>query len=582
MGALYTDNKNQQILLSLLKAYNIKKVIASPGGTNPALLMSMQSDGFFEMYSCVDERSAAYMACGLSEESGEPVIICCTGATASRNYMPALTEAFYKKIPIVAITCSRPNYVMGHLMPQVTNRNVYPADILVDGENLQVIKKRDDIWDCEFKINKALLALKHRGGGPVHFNVETITQSCTTTSLPITHRISRITQNDIFPEISAQRVGIFIGSHKQMSATLTAKIDHFCEEYNAVVFCDCTSGYKGKYSIPFSLIGTQHNHRFGVEQVDLLIHLGEISGDYLTVDNLSANHVWRISEDGEIRIKFNTLDYIFEMSDENFFGKYIHEGHCIKTHYWEECAKIYQSLYQSIQDLPLSLIYIAHILSPQMPKGCVIHLAIINSLRAWNFFKVDNSIRTNCNVGGFGIDGCTSTLIGASLVDKKKLYFLFTGDLAFFYDLNSLGNRHIGSNVRILLLNDGKGAEFTHFMWPKYQNDRDLFIAGGGHFGNQSRKLIKDYSSDLGFEYMQAETKEEFLSKYQRFIDPEMHEKPMLFEIITSTEGQSEAWKALCNLAVPTVKERISKVISKCESQVVDTAKKAILKQIYK
>ena len=260
MGALYTDNKNQQILLSLLKTYNIKKVIASPGGTNPALLMSMQSDGFFEMYSCVDERSAAYMACGLSEESGEPVIICCTGATASRNYMPALTEAFYKKIPIVAITCSRPNYVKGHLMPQVTNRNVYPADILVDGENLQVIKKRDDIWDCEFKINKALLALKHRGGGPVHFNVETITQSCTTTSLPVPHRISRITQNDIFPEISAQRVGIFIGSHKQMSATLTAKIDHFCEEYNAVVFCDCTSGYKGKYSMPFSLIGTQHNH----------------------------------------------------------------------------------------------------------------------------------------------------------------------------------------------------------------------------------------------------------------------------------------------------------------------------------
>ena len=51
MNVLYTDNKNQQILIALLKAFGIKKVVASPGGTNPALLMSMQSDGFFEMYS---------------------------------------------------------------------------------------------------------------------------------------------------------------------------------------------------------------------------------------------------------------------------------------------------------------------------------------------------------------------------------------------------------------------------------------------------------------------------------------------------------------------------------------------------
>ena len=160
---MYTDNRNQQILIALLKEHGIRKVIASPGGTHPALLMSMQTDGFFEMYSCVDERSAAYMACGLAEESGEPVVICCTGATASRNYMPALTEAYYRKIPLVVITCSRPNQYVGHLMPQVTNRNVYPADVLVDGEHLPVVRKEEDRWDCEYKVNKALLALKHRG-----------------------------------------------------------------------------------------------------------------------------------------------------------------------------------------------------------------------------------------------------------------------------------------------------------------------------------------------------------------------------------------------------------------------------------
>ena len=85
MNNFYTDNKNQQILIALLKAHNIRYVVASPGGTNPALLVSLQYDGSFIMFSCVDERSAAYMACGIAAQTGEPVILCCTGATASRN-----------------------------------------------------------------------------------------------------------------------------------------------------------------------------------------------------------------------------------------------------------------------------------------------------------------------------------------------------------------------------------------------------------------------------------------------------------------------------------------------------------------
>ena len=96
----YTNERNVQIVIALLKAYNIRKVIASPGTTNMTFIGSIQNDPFFEIYSSVDERSAAYIACGLAAESGEPVVISCTGATASRNYMPGLTEAYYRKLPI--------------------------------------------------------------------------------------------------------------------------------------------------------------------------------------------------------------------------------------------------------------------------------------------------------------------------------------------------------------------------------------------------------------------------------------------------------------------------------------------------
>lgn len=573
MGNLFTDNKNQQILQALLKKHGIRKVIASPGGTNPAMVMSLQMDSYFEIYSCVDERSAAYMACGMAVESGEPVVICCTGATASRNYMPALTEAYYRKIPIVVITCSRPNYYVGHLMPQVTNRNIYPADILVCGEHLQSIDTENDRWDCEFKINKALLELKRRGGGPIHFNVETTQNSCTTVKLPDTHAIYRITQNDEFPKIDFDRIGIFIGSHAVMSERLINLIDKFCSIYNAVVFCDHTSGYYGKYAIHYALIGTQHKHKFNLCNLDLLIHLGEISGDYLTMDVLMANHVWRISEDGEIRIRFKTLDFVFEMSDDIFFSFYSQSRTDNKNHlFWDECKEIYRTLYNGIPELPLSHIYIAKELSAQMPANCIIHFSIINALRSWNFFEIDSSIRTYCNVGGFGIDGCTSSTIGASLVNRSKIYFLVSGDLAFFYDLNSLGNKHISNNLRILLVNDGKGAEFVHFMFPKYQGDRDSFIAGGGHFGSQSRKLLKEYSENLGFEYLQATTKEEFKANYKRFISPQISEKPILFEIITDANNQSDAWEILCNIANENVKDiidSIEKKSKKCISKIL-------------
>src|SRR5690606_15835566 len=107
MKRFYTNEKNAQIIISLLKAHGIRRVIASPGTTNVALIGSMQHDPFFEIYSSVDERSAAYIACGLAAESNEPVVISCTGATASRNYLPGLTEAYYRKLPVLAITSTQ-------------------------------------------------------------------------------------------------------------------------------------------------------------------------------------------------------------------------------------------------------------------------------------------------------------------------------------------------------------------------------------------------------------------------------------------------------------------------------------------
>ena len=127
MEQYYTNERNVQILISLLKEHGIKRVIASPGSTNVTFVASLQQDPFFKIYSCVDERSAAYMACGMAAESNEPVVLSCTGATASRNYFPALTEAFYRKLPILAVTSTQDESKIGHNIAQVIDRRQQPS-----------------------------------------------------------------------------------------------------------------------------------------------------------------------------------------------------------------------------------------------------------------------------------------------------------------------------------------------------------------------------------------------------------------------------------------------------------------------
>ena len=171
----------------------------------------------------------------------------------------------------------------------------------------------------------------------------------------------------------------------------------------------------------------------------------------------------------------------------------------------------------------------------------------MNSLRAWNFFETKETVRTYSNVGGFGIDGIMSTLIGASLCNKDKLYFAFLGDLAFFYDINSLGNRHVGNNVRIMVINNGRGVEFHTYKHSasKFGEDTDKYIAAYGHNGKQSPSLVKGISESLGFRYISAHSKEEFIQKHSDFISEKNSECPIVFEAFTEKVDDADVLRLI-------------------------------------
>lgn len=533
MALYYSSEKNVLLMVALLKAHGIRKVVASPGTTNITFVGSLMHDPFFQIFSSVDERSAAYIACGMAEESGEPVVISCTGATASRNYFPGLTEAYYRKLPILAITSTREECKIGHLIDQQIDRTQQPKDTVVCSEHLQVIKDDEDWWNCTIKVNRAILALTANGGGPSHINLPTTySRDFNVKELPLVRKINRFYPYQELPEIGNRDVAIFIGTHRRMKQAEVDYIDKFCEVYDAVVFCDSSCGYYGKYRL--TMFGATDNLN-----MDLLIHIGSVS---CKAYECNPKEVWRVNEDGELVDTYRKLTSVFSMPESFFFECYTKErpvGKCPKFHHYlnNEIKR-----YNKLREVSFSNSWIASYLHDKLPQNALVHLGIVSSFFAWDRFKLDPSLTVVSNQGGFGIDGNLSTTIGASLASPEKICFCFLGDLAFFYDMNSLGNRHVSKNLRILLVNNGNGVIFRKptNIGSIFKEETDKYMSAGGHFGNQSKTLVKGYCESLGFKYLTASTKEEFKKQVIEFASPCISDKPLLFEVFVSTENEIE------------------------------------------
>lgn len=578
----YSDEKNIQIVISLLKANGIKKIVASPGATNFSFVGSLQHDPWFEIYSSVDERSAAYIACGLAAESSEPVVLTCTGSTASRNYLPGLTEAYYRKLPVLAITSHQGKDRLGQLIFQNIDRSNPPHDAVKLSVELPVIKDERDEAFVTMEANKAILELRRNGGGPVHINMfTTYSRDFSVRELPPVRVMKRVQAWDAMPEMPKGNICVYVGSHVQFTAEQTEAVDRFCATHDAIVICDHTSGYYGKYHLLPTLAQLQRVETL-FETFDLMIHIGEVSAATFA-GTVPVKEIWRVSEDGELRDPFKKLTTVFQMSELSFFKHYSSEK-SNKHDSIDKYRELFAEIYNHIPELPFSNIWTASELSKRLPKGSLFHISASNSRRCWNMFHLPEEVQCTSNVGCCGIDGCTSSMIGSSLASPNRLCYLVTGDLAFFYDLNSLGNRHIGNNIRIILINNAIGAEFKlsqHFCY-KFGETADSYMAAAGHFGAKSPVLVKHYAEDLGFQYLSANNKEEFLIALETFTTPETTDKPMILEVFTTHENENNALRLMTNIncdAKTALKNKVTDAIRSVAGETGIKVIKNILKK---
>lgn len=546
---MYSNDKVIQYLLASLKAYGIKDIVASPGMQNSAFNASIQSDDDFNCISVVDERSAAYVAVGMADESERPVVITCTGATASRNYMPALTEAYYRKVPIIALTFLHLDSEF-NLAPQYLDRTISPNDIKVLSITLNPFSTDAQKWKMFADLHAALTTAV-RGKGPVHIQViNEDNYGFDAAALPTDFhpiKLRQMPDRDLADYMAGKKVGVFVGSHKQFSTHEQQKLSDFATSWNACVFCDHTSNYHGKNKIMTAMFA---DGIISDNRPDIMIDIGGITGEYSSPKLFHGAEIWRVQDNGKYANRWAWATTVFDCPESEFFQILTNKKHTT-VNYFDQVQSLIGAV--SIPQLPLCNAMICQKLAENLPQNCTLHLGILNSLRNMNFFDLDASIQCSANVGGFGIDGSVSTLVGHSLAAPDKMHFGLMGDLAFFYDMNALGLRQIRNNVRLIVVNNSGGQEFRlNPTLTKPLGDKvDCLIAAAGHNAGGAR----GWAESCGFKYMHAHTPEQLNTQIKEFCQAES-DKPILFEVFTTNIDENKGLDMMRAKVVPAPRKK--------------------------
>ena len=160
-----------QFLIPMLKGFNIRHIVISPGSRMREFVLAVEEDPFFTTYDVTDERSASYFALGLSQQLDVPVVITCTSSTATTNYLPGITEAYYQQVPLIVLTGDRDPYMLGQQEDQMINQVGMYDRVVRKSVTLPIVRTEADEWYCQRLLNEALLETDHHKRGPVHINV---------------------------------------------------------------------------------------------------------------------------------------------------------------------------------------------------------------------------------------------------------------------------------------------------------------------------------------------------------------------------------------------------------------------------
>lgn len=501
----YSSIPSAQSVVLHCKAKGVKNIVISPGSRNAPLIIGFSEDPFFKCFSIVDERCAAFFALGIAQHQQEPVAVICTSGSALLNYYPAVAEAFYSRTPLLVLSADRPVYKIdigdGQTIRQdeVFARHIgYSTQLKQDVshatqtiENLapelidtavSLAMNQSDIQAYnDAELDKAL-TLACREQTPVHINVpleEPLYDTVENTSVTPFVRTEDLVPEKPKPDLTtfverwnaSKRKMVLIGVNHPHSVEQQF-LDELAEDDSVIVFTETTSNLHQPRFFPSidSIVAPieksdKRDSLFRELQPDILLTFGGLIVSKKIKAFLRAyrpKEHWHV--DGKRAYNtFFSLSHHFEMDINGFFNDFLGRVETQTSDYrkyWSSVKSGYEKKRtEYIGSIPFSDMLVFHHLIASIPKNYQLHLANSSAVRYAQLFRFDPSIQVYCNRGTSGIDGSTSTAVGAALYYKDPT-LLITGDLSFFYDSNGLWNAHIRPDFRIVLINNQGGGIF--------------------------------------------------------------------------------------------------------------------------
>lgn len=571
---MYSNVKNVQLLVAMLKAKKVKNIVVSAGTSHDAIARSLECDDYFKTYNIVDERSAAFFALGLIQELNETVAIVCTAGTAAVNYLTGVTEASRRNLPLVVITADKNPYYYNQFEDQMVDQINLFKSVVKHTVSLPMIKDDKDRWYCERLLNEAFLEINHHGTGPVHINIPieegmfAIGDTFTTKELPKIKVIERLdVSSDLnkweekFRTLKNKKVLIVYGQDYNVTQSRIEKLEKIFRNYNCLISTEKLSNLHCEGAIEMSKVSRMMTVSGEFEQIcpDVVISLaGSVAwdGKFALKSNNKKFENWLVSEFGMVQDFYRNLTNIFECSIDEFLEKMSNYEIDEKNDYYNLCKNLDAKF--ELPNFEYSNLYVTQKLMNNIPKDSILNLANSSTIRLAQYFDNDPSIKIYCNRGIHGIDGCMSTFIGQSAV-TDKLSFLIIGDLTFFYDMNALWNRYVGKNVRIMLVNNS-GAALFHFNQglQKYPTLNENVAA-------DHNATAKGWTESRGFKYLSSTNKEEFDKNLVEFVNPNS-DKPIILEVFTKKEEDARLQHEFFEYNLPDsekLKRNIKSVIKK-------------------
>lgn len=534
---------SNDILIKFLKKHDIHKLVLSSGTRNIPFVSSVENDEWFECFSVVDERNAAFFGMGLAQQSDEPVVIACTSGTAVSNYVTGITEAFYSRVQLIAVTFDRSPYVLNQLETQKIDQMSIFDSITKANIELPMIKDEEDIWYCERILNEAFIALRQHGTGPIHINVPLVgstndlweKQGQDEDTIKYIDYYSYETNNwsEAIKELSGKKVLFILGQNTDLNDCEKERLNRFIYKLNAVVLSDNLTNFCSNNSVnPEKTIKALGSDSIKEYLPDVVITYGanfqERIKDLFKANERKFEH-WSITEDGKVKDCFRSQTKLFECTLNYFIQRLSDKVIGSDDEYLKSWKKLDEHL--TIRNLPFSNFSVVRDFSHVIPQGSILHLSILNATRLMQFYDLDKSIRVYSNANSFGIDGCLPTFLGQAYA-SDNLAFIIIGDLSFFYAMNAMGIKHIKSNVRVLLINNGGGAEF-HIV-PSHNELKTIDL----HIGAAHNQTAKGWVESLGFEYISAQDEQVFKEKLEYFVSD--NQKNIVFEVFTDMEKDGQ------------------------------------------